>query len=102
MMLRSNRVDQFRRRSERNHMPVIDNRNAIAQSLGFVHVMRCKNYCSSGRPKLLDQSPELATRLRVESRRRLVKKQQIGITNKRARNRETLLLSTGQGSNTRI
>jgi hypothetical protein len=54
-----------------------------------------------GSLELFDQIPELAPRLRVEPRRRLVEEQQIGIADERAREREPLLLTAGQCTDAR-
>src|SRR5437588_1870906 len=73
---------------------MIDDRYAITESLGLLHVVSREDDRPAFGLKLLDQLPELAARLRIESGRRLVEKKQLRISNQRAGNRKTLLLST--------
>ena len=39
-MIPAERTDEVRRRAERDHLAVVDDRDAITEPLGFVHVMR--------------------------------------------------------------
>src|SRR6185436_9394224 len=77
---------------------MIDDRDTIAQTLGFLHVVRGQNDRSPFRLELGDEVPELATRLRIESGGRLVEKQQLRIPDERAGDGEPLLLSAGQSA----
>ncbi len=73
--------------------PVIHDRDAVAEPLCFIHVMRRQD---DGAPRLLElvhQVPQVAARLRIEPRRRLVEKQQLGIADQRAGHGKPLLLS---------
>ena len=88
--------DQLARRAERDHLAVIDDRDAVAEHLRFVHVVRREHDRAAERFEFGDQIPELAARLRIETGGRLVEKEQIGIADDRARERETLLLSARQ------
>ncbi len=88
--------DQLPRRAERDHFAVIDDRDAVAQNLGFVHVVRREHDRAAVRLEVGDQIPELAARLRIETGGRLVEKEQVGIADDRAREREPLLLSARQ------
>jgi hypothetical protein len=46
------------------------------------------------RAKLLDQSPQLSSRLWIESCRRLIEKEELRISYQRARNCESLFLTS--------
>ena len=100
--LDADRRDQLARRAERDHLAVIDDRDAIAQPFGLVHVVRRQQNGAAGALELLDQIPELAPRLRVEAGRRLVEEQQVGVADERAGQREPLLLSARQRRHTRV
>ena len=90
------------RRSKRDDVAVIYDRDAIAKLFRFVHVMRGEDDRSSCRAKLLDQGPQLPSRLWIESRCRLVEKKKLRISDECAGDRETLLLSAGKTSHARI
>jgi len=75
---------------------VVDDRDAVAEALRFVHVVRGEQNRAPRRLELLDELPDLPPRLRVESRRRLVEEEQLRIADDGARERQTLLLSAGQ------
>ena len=80
---------------------MIDDRDTIAQTLGFLHIVRGQDDRSPFRLELGDEVPELATRLRIESGGRLVEKQQLRIPDERAGDGEPLLLAAGQGPDAR-
>ena len=75
---------------------MVDDGDAVAEDLRFVHVVGRENDRSAERFEFGDQIPELPSRLWVEAGRRLVEKDQIGIADDRAGERESLLLSAGQ------
>ncbi len=93
---RTQRLDKTTRRSLRDHLAVIHDRDPITERLGLVHVMRREHNRAAVGPESREQLPELATRLRIEACRRLVEKQQVRITRERARHREALLLAAGE------
>ena len=67
--------------------------SSVAQSLGFVHVVRRQQDRAAGFLEFLDEVPQLTPRLRIETGRRFVEKEQIGIADERAGEREALLLA---------
>src|SRR3982751_5421837 len=80
---------------------MIDDRDPVAQTLGFLHVMRRQEYGPPFRLELGDQVPQLAAGLRIESGRGLIEKKKLGISDKRARDRQSLLLSARQCADAR-
>ena len=70
--------------------------DAVAEALGFVHVMRGEQDGAAGRLELLDQFPELAAGLRIEAGGGLIEKQKIGIADEGAGESESLLLAAGK------
>src|SRR5688500_6330963 len=98
-MCRGDRLDQLVRRSVRDDVSVIDNSHAIAESSRFVYVMRREKNRSPRRPEFLDQRPELAARLWIETGGRLIEKEELRIADHCACNCKTLLLSAGERTN---
>src|SRR6185369_11788981 len=88
--------DQLGGRAERDDAPVVHDRDAVAEPLSLVHIMRREQRGAALPAKRLDQVPELPPRLRVQARRGLVEEQQLGIVDERARERQALALPTGQ------
>src|SRR5262245_14601782 len=80
---------------------MIDDGDAVAQNLGFIHVVRREHDRASHRLELGDQLPELPPRLRIESGGWLVEKEQVRLAHNRARQREALLLSARQLAHSR-
>src|SRR5258708_2397953 len=101
-VLRAERLDQLPRTAQRDDLAVIDDRDAIAKNLRFVHVVRRQDGGLSRRLELFDEIPELSPRLRVESRRRLVEKQPLRVNDDRPGEREPLLLSARELSHARV
>src|SRR5882672_3674879 len=98
-------VERFRelaRRSQRDHVTVIHDRHAIAKALRLLHVVRRKDDRPAFRLEYRDQVPKLTTRLWIETGRRLVQEEKLRIPDKRARDRQPLLLATRQSSNARM
>src|SRR5262249_14005872 len=93
-MLAPNRGYELLRSAERNDLPVIHNGDTIAQALSLIHVMRRQNDRAPCLLQLIHQIPQVTPRLWIESRRRLIKKQQFRIANQRTRHRQPLLLPT--------
>ncbi len=81
---------------ESDDLAAIDDGHAITQQLGFVHVVRRQQDGAALGSVPRQQVPQLAARLRVEPGRRLVEKQQVGLSHQRAGQREPLLLSAGE------
>src|SRR5215218_6679307 len=65
-VLRAETRDQLARRAERYHTSMIDDRHAVAQPLGLVHVVRRQHDAPSTCFELRDQIPQLAARLGIE------------------------------------
>jgi hypothetical protein len=61
--------NQFLGCAERDHLTAIDDRDAIAQTFRFVHVVRCQQDGSAARAKAMNDVPQLPPRLRIETRR---------------------------------
>src|SRR6266446_2432446 len=95
-VIRAQRRDQLFWRAERDDLAVIHDRDSVAQALGFFHVMRGEQYGAARGPKAADDLPQLAARLRIETCRRLVQKEQLGLAHQRACHREPLLLPAGE------
>src|SRR5688572_15004569 len=102
MMLRPDRIDELGGRPERDYMAVIDNCDSVAQPLGLVHVMSRQHNGAPRSTELLDQSPELPPRLRIETGGWLVEKKELGIANERAGDCEALLLTARECPHARI
>jgi hypothetical protein len=72
---------------------VVDDSDAIAQAFGFVHVVRGQQDGSPCFLEAADNVPQLASRLWIESRCRLVHEKKFWIADQRTGNGEALLLS---------
>ena len=77
-------------------LPVIDDRHAVAEHLGLVHVVRGQQDGAAVGAEAFEDVPQLPPRLRVEAGGRLVEEQQVGIAGQRARHRQPLLLPARQ------
>src|SRR5579862_3289570 len=88
--------DEVSRRAARDDPPVVDDGDPVAQPLGLVHVVRREDNRSPRCAKALDDVPHLAARLRVEARGRLIEKEQLGVTDERARHGQPLFLAAGE------
>src|SRR5688572_21742171 len=88
--------DELFWRSDSNHMPAVDDRDAVAQHFGFIHVVGRQHHGAAVRAKSLQHAPQLPARLRIEAGGRLVQEQEIRRARKCARDGEPLPLSAGQ------
>src|SRR5215468_9666870 len=78
---------KIRRRVARDQLPVVHNRDAVAQSVGFVHVMRRnQNRELSLVLDVGEHLPNRDARNWIESRRRLVEKENLRTMYEPARN----------------
>jgi len=91
-VLRTKRGDKLPGSPERNHLPVIHDRHAIAELFGLVHVVGGEQDGSPAGAELLDQFPELPARLRIEPGRRFIEKEELRLADKRTGKREPLFL----------
>src|SRR5580692_5436223 len=101
-VLRASGSDQFARAAEGDLFAVVHDGDALAEALGFVHVMRGEKDSAAGEFELLDQLPKLAAGLRVEAGGGLIEKKKIGIANQRTRERQALLLAARKTAYARI
>src|SRR5205085_2342195 len=95
-VLGAERRDERARRAERDDLAVVHDGNPVAQPLRFFHVMRREENRAARRAEPADHVPQLAARLRVESRGRLVEEQQLRPRDQGARHGEPLFLPAGQ------
>ena len=79
-MLTAKPGNQLLRRSLGPHLSPIDDGNTITESFGFVHVMGGQQYRPTLTPRVHNELPEIASRLRIKSCGRLVEKQNLGFT----------------------
>ena len=79
----------------RQELAVGDVRDLVA-ALGLVHVVGRDEHRHAGGRELVDLAPEFAPRLRVDTGRRLVEKQEIGLGKNAGAEREALLPAAGQ------
>ena len=86
--------DQLGGRAERDRAAVVDDHHAVAELRRLFHVVRGQH---DGAAVLVavraDHVPQRASRLGIESRRRLVEEEQLGSPGERGRHREALPLS---------
>ena len=60
------------RRVEREQLALVDDRQAVAELVGFLHVVRRHHDRASLRVQLAQDVPQAEARLRIETDRRLV------------------------------
>ncbi len=101
-MFDANGCDQFARRTKGDHFAVVHDGHAVAEPFGFVHIVRRQQNGTAHALELFDQIPKLAARLRIEAGGGFVEKQQIGIADQRAGQREPLFLSAGKVADARF
>src|SRR6266571_4047846 len=71
------RGDELARRAERNDLAVIHDRDAVAEALGFLHVVRREQHGAALRAEAANDRPQLPARLRIEAGGRLVENQHL-------------------------
>src|SRR2546426_5957820 len=101
-VLRAERGDQLARRPKRNDLAVIHDRDAVAQALGFLHVVGREQHGPAVRAEPADDFPQLPSRLRIQAGRRLIEEQQLGFADERARDGEALLLTARERHDARL
>ena len=89
-------LDQVGRRALGNNLAVVYDRQPIAQTLGFVHVVSSEQDRPPVALERANDIPQLAAALRIKSRRGLVQKQNLWIAHQRRRYRQTLALPAGE------
>ena len=95
-MLDADGCDQFPRSAPGDRFAVIHDGHTLAELLRFVHVVRGQDDGAAVFLELRDEVPQLAARLRVEAGGRFVEKQQVGVADQRAGQREALFLAAGE------
>ena len=87
------RADELEGSAEREHPAVIEDRDPVAELLGLLEVVRRHDDGPALGTDPFDDVPEVAPRLRVETRGGLVEEDDLGIVRQRARERESLSLA---------
>ena len=93
-MMSAEAGNQFLRRAAGDDLALIDDGQTVAQSLGFIHVMRCQQNRAAPLLKLPDNLPQLTATLWIKAGGWLVEKENLGIPNQRRCYSQSLLLST--------
>ena len=88
--------DQLAGRSRGNHAAVVHDGEAAAQALSLIHEVRGEKYGFALRDQLPQALPDQVPRLRIETCRGFVEKNQVRIVDQRARQRQASFHSTGQ------
>jgi hypothetical protein len=70
---------------QRDDAPVIDQRHAVAEPLGFLHEVRHQHDRHAAVAHVLDQLPGLAAGLRIQARRHLVEHRDLRAADERWR-----------------
>src|SRR4051794_30921467 len=94
--------DELARRAFGNLAPVVDDCNSVAKTLGFIHEVRRQEKRPAFTREAAKPLPDEMPRLRIETRGRLVEKDELRIVHQRASERETPLHAAGQGLYARI
>ncbi len=81
---------------------MIHDRDPVAQPFRFVHVVGGQQNGAAGELERFDQIPQLAPRLRIETRGGLVEKQEVRIAHQSARQRQALLLPARERAHTGV
>src|SRR6266480_1218935 len=94
--LRAVAVDQLLRSVHIDDPPMLDDRNAIAQTLGLFHKVRRHENRLPTIANATDQFPDCPSRLRIQTSSQLVEENDFGISYQRESNEQSLLLSSGE------
>ena len=89
------RRQQLVERAEREQLAGVDDRDAIAEPLGFFHVVRRVDDGAAFAVQRLDALEDLVARLRIDADRRLVEQQQLRIVHHRRGQVEAPLHAAG-------
>jgi hypothetical protein len=101
-LIRTERCNQLTRCAKRDHATVVHNRQPVAEARSLFHVVRCQDDRSADLPELFDHFPEFQPCLRIKSRCRFVKKQEVGIAYQGTGNRQALPLASRELTDARI
>src|SRR4051795_591875 len=91
-----------RRRSLGDEPPLLDDRDAVAERLRLVEVVRRQEHRLSEVLQRAHDVPRRAPRRRVEARRRLVEEDQLGVADEREREVEAAQLAAAQRARVRV
>ena len=92
-------VRELRWRPECQQRAAAEHRDAVAQRLRLDEIVRAQHNRATARARqLANRLVELLRGCRVETRRRLIEKQQVGIVDERSRQREALLHSAAESA----
>ena len=80
----------------RDDLAVVDDRHAVAEPLGLVHVVGRQQDGPAAVAQITDHVPELAPRLRVQASGRLVEEEQLGVADQGDGDGQPLLLAAGK------
>ena len=97
-VLAAQALDQIGRRSLSDDLAVVDDGEAVAEALGFVHVMRGEKHGAAAALELADDLPQLAAALGIETGGRLVEEENARIGDERRGDGQALALSAGKFS----
>src|SRR2546427_7087941 len=101
-VVRAQRRNQLLGSSLGDDLAVIHDRDAIAEALGFLHIVRREQHRPAVRTEAADDFPQLPARLRIQAGRRLIEEQQLGFADERARDGEALLLTARERHDARL
>ena len=88
--------DEIVRRAFGDDLAVVDDGEAVAEALGFVHVMRGQQNGAAFLLKGADGVPELAAALRIEPGGGLIEKQNFWVADQRSGDGQALALASGK------
>src|SRR2546423_5134354 len=100
--LRTILVDESLRLVDVDDAPAIDDRNAIAQPLGFFHQMRGEKDSFAARTDVAHQIPDLASGLRIETGGELVEEDDFRIVDEVEGDKQALLLYARESHEPRV
>ncbi len=87
---------ELRRGAQGDQPPVIDDRHALAEDIGLLHVVRRQDNRPPAAVVLAHQVPEKQACLRIEAGGGLIEKENLRVVHHRARDREALEHSAGE------
>src|SRR5205823_9074206 len=88
--------DELARSATRDHAAVVEHDELVAELRRLLHVVRREEERLAGSLEPAQTLPDEMSGLRVESRRRLVEHEQLGIVDERASNQQAALHPPGQ------
>ena len=94
--LGTQRGDDRRGRSPRDHAAVVEDDQVVCKALGFFHVVRGEYHRAPAGLERLDHLPESSSRLRVETAGRLVEEEDLRFVQQGTPDRQPLFLAAGE------